>query len=160
MLRQSALARGATLALGWECEAVAQDASSATVTVVERSSGRRQTLMADYVVGCDGAQSIVGAAAGITRSGLGAHLLLHFHAPQQLRDPKIAPAAFYAIFNPGGGGLVVPTRNEHWCVHGPGFPADIDVSTMDVGAVIANIVGPSIDFAVTDVGSYFSARLQ
>ena len=59
-----------------------------------------------------------------------------------------------------GGGLVVPTRNEHWCVHGPGFPADIDVSTMDVGAVIANIVGPSIDFAVTDVGSYFSARLQ
>lgn len=54
---------------GWSAESVTQDASFARVAVVERNSGERQVLQAEYVVGCDGGHSLVREQSGITRSG-------------------------------------------------------------------------------------------
>jgi 3-(3-hydroxy-phenyl)propionate hydroxylase len=49
----------ATLWLGWQAEAVAQDATSATVELRHRKSGETTTISASYVVGCDGSRSSV-----------------------------------------------------------------------------------------------------
>jgi len=54
---------------GWMAEMVAQDASSARVAIVEPGGAGRDTLEADYVVGCDGSHSTVRTQLGIARGG-------------------------------------------------------------------------------------------
>ncbi len=54
---------------GWTSEKVEQDANGVRVTVVERNGTARQVFEADYVVGCDGAHSMVRDQVGITRPG-------------------------------------------------------------------------------------------
>ncbi len=53
---------------GWTAESVTQDAASASVTVTG-PGGKREVLEADFVVGCDGAHSLVRGEAGIERGG-------------------------------------------------------------------------------------------
>ncbi|MDM0045928.1 FAD-dependent monooxygenase [Variovorax dokdonensis] len=53
---------------GWEAEAVAQDADGVTVTLRERQGDGRKLLRSAYVVGADGARSVVREQAGITQT--------------------------------------------------------------------------------------------
>ena len=55
---------------GWAAQDVAQDETSVRVRVVhEAGNGADELLEADYVVGCDGAHSVVRERAGIQRDG-------------------------------------------------------------------------------------------
>jgi 2-polyprenyl-6-methoxyphenol hydroxylase-like FAD-dependent oxidoreductase len=56
-------------AFGWAAQAVEQDERGARVTIVKEGGAERETLEADYVVGCDGAHSTVREQIGITRGG-------------------------------------------------------------------------------------------
>ena len=52
---------------GWTFEDIAQDETGATVEIVQRD-GTKQTITADYAVGCDGARSLVRDKAGLTQT--------------------------------------------------------------------------------------------
>lgn len=54
---------------GWSAETIAQTDHAAQVSIVERNSGERRVLTADYAVGCDGGHSIVREQVGIARGG-------------------------------------------------------------------------------------------
>ena len=55
---------------GWKVVGVEQDANGVRVVVEhEAGDGKRETLEADYVVGCDGGHSIVREQGGIKRDG-------------------------------------------------------------------------------------------
>ncbi|HLQ92203.1 MAG TPA: FAD-dependent monooxygenase [Xanthobacteraceae bacterium] len=55
---------------GWAAQTIAQDEHGVCVGVVhEAGGGARETLEADYVIGCDGAHSVVREQAGIRREG-------------------------------------------------------------------------------------------
>lgn len=60
-----------TLRGGVEVTGVGQHADAAEVTVVDRASGRRETLAARYVLGCDGANSTVRELIGSRMRDLG-----------------------------------------------------------------------------------------
>ena len=61
----------ATIRGGVEVTALTQDGSGPVhVEVTDRATGRAETLLADYVLGCDGANSITRAAIGATMRDL------------------------------------------------------------------------------------------
>ena len=53
---------------GWQVEALSQDEAGVSVNIARRGGTDRQTLRADYVIGCDGSRSIVREASGITQT--------------------------------------------------------------------------------------------
>lgn len=59
------------LHLGWEVVAVRQDAELAHVDLVHGETGERKSLSARYVIGCDGANSIVRETIGGSREDRG-----------------------------------------------------------------------------------------
>ena len=54
-----AMSEAARLLIGWEVTSLSQDDELAHVTIHNRRSGRTEDLTASYVVGCDGARSLV-----------------------------------------------------------------------------------------------------
>ena len=60
----------AEVRLGWAAQTIEQDEVGVRVGIVhEAGRGDREILEADYVVGCDGAHSVVREQAGIGRDG-------------------------------------------------------------------------------------------
>jgi 4-hydroxyisophthalate hydroxylase len=54
---------------GWSAVSIEQGDNGARVTIAKEGSNERETLEADYVVGCDGGHSLVREQIGIPRSG-------------------------------------------------------------------------------------------
>jgi 2-polyprenyl-6-methoxyphenol hydroxylase-like FAD-dependent oxidoreductase len=72
LLFRQAQARGITLRFGWRVTEVRQDDSGVVVEAVHTEHGTPHAWRAEYVVGCDGSQSIVRAAVGTRYTGNGA----------------------------------------------------------------------------------------
>lgn len=71
ILRDAAAEAGAEMNFGVELITLTQDGSRATATLRNRSDGREETIEADWVIACDGADSMIREGLGITRSGVG-----------------------------------------------------------------------------------------
>jgi putative polyketide hydroxylase len=71
VLLAAARERGADIRFGHELTALVQDRDGVTATIRERDGGRVSTIRAGWIVGADGADSPVRAAAGIELVGHG-----------------------------------------------------------------------------------------
>ncbi len=71
VLRAAAVEAGAEIKLGVELIALVQDDACVRAKVRDRANGNEETITADWVVGCDGADSMIREGLGITRSGVG-----------------------------------------------------------------------------------------
>jgi putative polyketide hydroxylase len=71
ILLGAARERGAEVRFGTELVALDQDAAGVTATLVERDSGHRSTVRADYLIAADGARSFLRDALGVPATGPG-----------------------------------------------------------------------------------------
>jgi 2-polyprenyl-6-methoxyphenol hydroxylase-like FAD-dependent oxidoreductase len=94
----------ATTLYGWSATGVEQDEAGVTLTLAERGGEGRQTLRADYAVGCDGSRSTVREAVGITqtRSDHDRLMVLLVFRSQELNEKlrRFAGKSYYNVLHP------------------------------------------------------------
>ncbi len=78
--------------------------SGVTAEIVDLESGRRERIEADYLVACDGANSMVRRALGIGLDGktLGHPVHLYFRAPDLLESCGRKPTTFFVTVDRDG----------------------------------------------------------
>jgi 2-polyprenyl-6-methoxyphenol hydroxylase-like FAD-dependent oxidoreductase len=148
---------------GWTAHEVAQDADGARVVIAD-GSGARETLTADYAVGCDGPRSIMRGAAGITRSGTDfeQRMVLAVFRSRELSERlmRFPPRSTYRVMHPELKGYWkffgrIDTQ-EGWFFHAP-LPPDAG-DNPDIPALLQQAAG--FPFACTfDHLGYWDLRV-
>jgi putative polyketide hydroxylase len=117
---------GGAIRFGTELVSFEQDDDGVTAELLERSTGQRSTVRADYLVAADGPRSPVREQLGIGHSGRGDlfhNISVTFRAGQLAE--VVGDRRFIACYvtNPQGEGALLPVDNrEHWVFHLPWHP--------------------------------------
>jgi 4-hydroxyisophthalate hydroxylase len=132
---------------GWSVADVRLEDDGVRVTAVA-DSGEHREIRAAYVVGCDGARSLVREQAGISRSGtdLGQRMVLAvFRSPALDKSLERFPKrTTYRVLHPDLRGywrfFGRVDGAQTWFFHAP-VPADATTDSLDVGALVAQAAG-------------------
>ncbi len=157
VLREGAEHAGAIVALGWECVGLSQTEDHVFANLLSADQKSQATIKASYLVGCDGGRSTVRSAAAITRSGaggMGKHVHVVVGCPGLLSDVPISPAAFYIVFNPAAGGLLLPSATDEFNFHIAGLDADDDITGLDLEGLARTMTGLDAPMEIKSVSPY------
>jgi 2-polyprenyl-6-methoxyphenol hydroxylase-like FAD-dependent oxidoreductase len=134
------------LYLGWSLHSLQQHHDSVRTTIVNERGEQRQ-VEASYVLGCDGARSVVRAAIGAHFEGTSdqrPNFGLVFRAPGLSERQPHGPAVQYWVLNPACPGVLGRMDLEdRWWIIANGVPAE--VGQADPHALIRGLVGTAID---------------
>jgi len=137
------------LCLGWSLHSLQQDDDGALTTIINERGEYRQ-IRASYVLGCDGARSVVRAAIGVHYEGTSdqrPNFGLVFRAPGLAEQQPHGPAVHYWVLNPACPGVMGRMDMEDlWWAIANGVPAEIGQA--DPSALIRGLVGSEIDAEV------------
>ena len=136
------------LRLGWKLESFVEREDRVEVLLVESGTGRTETVEARYLVGCDGAQSAVRAALGISLSGkgaLGEARGLYFRAPALRSRLGPRPGVMYWMLAPGCAGTIYTIDGGDEYVFNRYFAPGEIVGAGDPLEMIAAAIGAPMD---------------
>ncbi len=133
---------------GWSAARIGMDNDGVRVTALENSSDARCEIKGAYVVGCDGARSMVREQAGITCSGadFDQRMVLAVFRSRDLhtRLERFPPRTTYRVLHPELEGywwfFGRVDAAETWFFHAP-VPKDATVANLDVRALIERAAG-------------------
>ncbi len=156
--RRAAEVAGVDIAYGWSGTGVAQDETSATVTIQSRD-GQTQTLSGQYVVGSDGSHSAIREAAGITqtKSEHDKLMVLLVFKSTGLHDylERYPGKQFYCVLHPEQKGywrfFGRVDLGSTWFFHAP-VPLGTTKDNFDFKAFLERAVGAEIDVAFDHIG--------
>ncbi len=133
---------------GWRAETVDQDASGARVDIVQEGGSEHAALHADYVVGCDGGNSIVRRQIGIQRSSsdFDQLMVLALFRSRELHEKleRFPPRSTYRVLHPDLKGYWQffgrVDVGESWFFHSP-VPANTTRDNYDFQALLERVAG-------------------
>ena len=133
------------LRLGWSLRALQQRDDGVLATLVSER-GEQRLLEATYVIGCDGARSVVRAAIGARYEGasdLRPNFGVVFRAPGLAERQPHGPAVHYWVLNPAHPGVLgrMDLVDQWWCIAN-GVSAE--VGEANPLALICGLVGAEI----------------
>jgi 4-hydroxyisophthalate hydroxylase len=131
---------------GWMAETIAQDKSGARVTISK--DGVKETLEADYVVGCDGSHSTIRRQIGIERSGADFDqiMVLALFRSKELHEKlkRFPPRSTYRVLHPDLKGYWQffgrVDVGERWFFHSP-VPANTTRDNYDFQGLLERSAG-------------------
>lgn len=120
LLLDAARQRGAEIHFGTELLTFEQDSTGVTATLLERASGERRTIRADYLVAADGVHSSIRRKLDIPLRGAGpfSHMVnIYFRADfKALVNENDLSFAVCVVMNPEAFGVLVPVNSRDlWC---------------------------------------------
>lgn len=148
-----------------EVEDVAIEESSATVTLRDLEAGSARRLQFRFVIGCDGARSIVRKAIGATFHGdniIQRVQSTYFRAPDLIARQRHVPAWGTAAINPRRSGTVYAIDGrERWLLHNYLKPDETDFDSVDRDWAIRTIlgVGPDFKYEIISKEDWYGRRL-
>ena len=131
-------------------ESFERSESGVTAEIIDVESGQRERIDADYLVGCDGANSMVRHSLDIGLNGdtLGHPVHLYFHAPNLLERCGRQPATFFVTVDRQGAWSnvrIIDPDNAMWRLMvldaGPGLAPD----TVDRDGYLRRAIGRPIE---------------
>ena len=131
---------------GWMAETIAQDKTGVRVTVVKDSV--KETLEADYVIGCDGGHSTIRRQIGIERSGADFDqiMVLALFRSKELHEKlkRFPPRSTYRVLHPDLKGYWQffgrVDVGESWFFHSP-VPANTTRDNYDFQGLLERSAG-------------------
>jgi len=150
---------GVTCHFGWAAQTIAQDERGVRVTIAEVGGSGQDILEADYVVGCDGARSIVREQIGIDRGGadFDQRMVLAVFRSRGLHDglKRFPERTTYRVLHPDLKGYWQffgrVDVGEGWFFHAP-VPADTTQENDDFHGLIQRAAGFSFSCTFDHVG--------
>jgi len=127
-------------------ESFATVENGVSAEVVDLKSGERRQIEADYLVGCDGASSMVRRSLSIGLDGktLGYPVHLYFRAPNLLETCGCKPTTFFITVDRGGvwsNVRVIDPVNAMWRLMVLDTGSTLDVEAVDREAYLRRAVG-------------------
>src|SRR6201995_2328833 len=123
---------------------------SATVSLRDLDSGTTQRVKCRYLIGCDGARSVVRKAIGAELSGdaiIQRVQSTYIRAPGLIDRQQHASAWGTGAINPRRSGMVYAIDGrEHWLVHNYLRPDEDDFEAVDRDGCLRTILGVDADF--------------
>jgi 2-polyprenyl-6-methoxyphenol hydroxylase-like FAD-dependent oxidoreductase len=137
------------LCLGWSLHTLQQRDDGVQATIVNEQGEQRQ-IEASYVLGCDGARSVVRASIGVHYVGTSdsrPNFGLVFRAPGLAERQPHGPAVHYWVLNPARPGLLGRMDLEdRWWLIANGVSAE--AGQADPHTLITGLVGAEIEAEV------------
>ena len=139
----------AQLITGAEVVAVVEGPDGVWIDAVDRSGGQLR-VRADYVVGCEGARSVVREAIGAHYEGSGSsrpNFNVTFRSPNLAAQVPYGPAVHYWVLNPEQPGLVgrLDLKDTWWCI---AQGVDAEAGDADPERLVRNLVGADVPVTV------------
>src|ERR1700692_4508857 len=132
-------------------EDVVVEDTSATGALGDLETGAVRRLSCRYLIGCDGARSIVRKAIGAELAGDAVVQRVQstfIRAPGLIDRQHSAPAWGTGVINPRRAGMVYAIDGcERWLVHNYMKPGEADFDSVDRDACIRAILGVGADFS-------------
>ncbi|MBM3530686.1 MAG: 2-polyprenyl-6-methoxyphenol hydroxylase [Alphaproteobacteria bacterium] len=145
-----------TLRYETELTDFAQDEAGVRATVVDRASGRAETIEADYMVACDGGASFVRERLGIGMSGNPAltyttNVMFRCRDFQALHDKGLGYR--FIFIGPEGTWLTIVAVNggDRFRMSIVGSPQKVEHSTDDIRVALHRAMGQPFDYEVLSV---------
>jgi 2-polyprenyl-6-methoxyphenol hydroxylase-like FAD-dependent oxidoreductase len=132
---------------------------------LEDENGCRQSVTASYLIGCDGAASVVRAGLGIRLEGrgtLGQALGIYFRAAgleARLAADGARPGVMYWVLVRGCGGVIYTIDGGDEWVYNRYFAAGEPIDTGDPAAAVRNALGGDLDVEVLSVQNWLPRQL-
>ncbi len=132
----------------WTAEAFEQDENGVRVTIAETHGDGRQVLEGQYLVGCDGARSIIRDGLGIKMGGtdFGKRMVLAVFRSKELHEglKRYPERTTYRVLNPELDGYWQffgrIDVGEGWFFHAP-VPEDATVENFDLHSFLQQVAG-------------------
>jgi 2-polyprenyl-6-methoxyphenol hydroxylase-like FAD-dependent oxidoreductase len=142
-----------------------QGEQGVTASAVDLDGGTRSTIECDYLVGCDGASSLVRKSIGSEFVGIP---VLQYAQSFYVRAPQLRsllpgkPAWLYFSLNPRRSGVTMAVDGqETWNIQNYSYPGETGLDHLDRDWVIRTIlgVGPDFEYELLSFEDWIGRRL-
>lgn len=145
-----------------ELKTISQDEQGVQAVAVDLPSGKAYAIHADYLIGADGARSLVREAIGAKLEGsygLSRNYNVVFRAPGLAEAHKLGPAIMYWQVNGDAPSLIGPMdRGDKWFFMPTSVKPDYKLNLADAPALIRQATGIDLPYEILSSDEWVASR--